>query len=327
MHPPRIFAVLISLLLLAGWGYSSTLAQVQNPPLDEQKYFPQSGHYVGGDFLKKYTGVTNPEKVFGYPITKAYYDVKFERLIQYFEKALFVHHPERSGDERVEVAHIGTGLYQPQDELRVYSKLANCVSFTEYGVKEVVCSAFRDFFEANGGVAQFGFPESNFEIHDNYVVQYFQKARFEWHPNNPPGERVILTDLGRQYFEMMGENPIRLTPEDAINNSNRAQLVLDLIVRATPTKAILPLRSSQTIHISVQDQNLQPVPDAEITVEISLPSGQTLTTQDIAPTDGNGLTQLTFDYQETTPGLVKLLIYAKALGYEKATTTSFQIWW
>jgi hypothetical protein len=62
---------------------------------------------------------------------------------------------------------------------------------------------FRDYWEGHGGLYQFGFPLSpGFrEVAadgNTYWVQYFERARFEWHPENAPPYDVLLGLLGNE---------------------------------------------------------------------------------------------------------------------------------
>jgi len=65
---------------------------------------------------------------------------------------------------------------------------------------------FLDYWNRNGGLAQFGYPltEEFFEEigpgHNQYRVQYFERNRFEYHPENigTPSE-VLLGMLGRDF--------------------------------------------------------------------------------------------------------------------------------
>lgn len=73
--------------------------------------------------------------------------------------------------------------------------------FTETGHN--LGERFLAYWQANGGLAQFGFPLSEeFEqwLEDGKVhrVQYFERARFEHHPDNQPPFDVLLGQLGRQ---------------------------------------------------------------------------------------------------------------------------------
>ncbi len=62
---------------------------------------------------------------------------------------------------------------------------------------------FRAYWEAHGGLGQFGYPLSEDYTTPlpgatgSYLVQYFERARFEYHPEiNPPAGDVVLGLLG-----------------------------------------------------------------------------------------------------------------------------------
>jgi hypothetical protein len=61
----------------------------------------------------------------------------------------------------------------------------------------------RDYWNAHGGLQQFGYPitEEFQEVSPTdgnvYTVQYFERARFEWHPENRPPYDILLGLLGR----------------------------------------------------------------------------------------------------------------------------------
>jgi hypothetical protein len=56
--------VVLVLCLLVGLNRGISFAQS-----DEPRFFPETGHWVSGDFLAKYESVPNPELVFGMPLT------------------------------------------------------------------------------------------------------------------------------------------------------------------------------------------------------------------------------------------------------------------
>lgn len=80
-----------------------------------------------------------------------------------------------------------------------------CRYFEETGHN--VCGAFLDFWNNNGGLAVFGLPlteefdEENFDTGEVYVTQYFERQRFEWHPENAGTPYEIL--LGRMGAEIL----------------------------------------------------------------------------------------------------------------------------
>ncbi|HEY3108203.1 MAG TPA: hypothetical protein VGL23_05590, partial [Chloroflexota bacterium] len=67
-------------------------------------------------------------------------------------------------------------------------------TFPETG--QTVRDAFLDFFDAYGGLEIFGYPRTGEFSEAGRYVQYFQRARFEYWPENPPGQQVQLGNLG-----------------------------------------------------------------------------------------------------------------------------------
>jgi hypothetical protein len=128
--------------------------------------------------------------------------------VQYFERARLEYHPELAGTPyEVLLGHLGRwamerrGLAPPAPELQ--SRSSDSLFFPETG--RTLSSGFRAYWEANGGLTQFGLPltdefgELNPEDGRTYTVQYFERARFEYHPEHAgtPYE-VLLGHLGRQ---------------------------------------------------------------------------------------------------------------------------------
>lgn len=78
---------------------------------------------------------------------------------------------------------------------------------------------FRDYWQRHGGLAQFGYPltqeftETSPTDGRPYVTQYFERARFEYHPENRPPYDVLLGLLGRTItLNREGEPPFRQAP-------------------------------------------------------------------------------------------------------------------
>jgi hypothetical protein len=186
-----------------------------------------------------------------------------------------------------------------------------------------VCFAFLEFFESNGGVERFRVPISPFEFRNNQIVQYFENARFEWRPGLAEDQRIGLTDLGRMYFDQLGEDPAFLKPaqQDA-----RPNLVLKLQVRAFPEKAVTTSNDQQTIYVLVQDQNLQPVTGASGVATIRLASGETL--RQAFEINNRGVGILSFAFTNQPNGkLVNVDISVTYNNLGGKTTTSFRIWY
>src|SRR2546426_236119 len=91
-------------------------------------------------------------------------------------------------------------------------------TFPETGKK--VGGEFLDYWNTHGALQQQGFPISNefTEVSDlngqPYRVQYFERAVFEFHPENPPPYNVLLSQLGtfRYRAKYLAPKPPTNTP-------------------------------------------------------------------------------------------------------------------
>ena len=78
-----------------------------------------------------------------------------------------------------------------------------------------LCHSFRDYWQAHGGLALYGYPiseefaETNPTDGKTYTVQYFERNRFEWHPENVGTPYAVLLGLlGAQ----LGGFPVHMVP-------------------------------------------------------------------------------------------------------------------
>jgi hypothetical protein len=307
-----IFSFLVLVVLLSSWGS----AKAQSTDV---QYFPETGHNVKGDFLQFYKRAKDPKLVFGYPITEQFTS-KDGKTVQYFQRARLELSTDASGNSRVQLTPIGQAAYQPGGQLNINNS-SGCQLFLS-GYR--VCFTFLDFYKANGGAAQFGNPISPFEYHENLIVQYFEKARFEWRADRPEGQRVVLTDLGRIYFDLIGEDPAQLrsaNPLDATINP-----VLSLRVRAYVLRSIMLSSGQQTVYIVVQSQTLQAVPDAAGKATIHWPDGRT--NDYYFNTNNSGVGSITFKFADQKQGeRVPIDILVTYQGLVGKTSTSFRIWY
>src|SRR5512138_2955480 len=183
---------LVPIILLTQWG-------TVNAQSTDVQFFPETGHIVKGDFLRFYKSVRDPKLLFGYPITEQITS-KDGKTVQYFQRARF---ELTTSPAKVQLTSLGRSLYKSGSQQLNINNSSGCETFpTGFGV----CFAFLDFYKLNGGAAQFGDPISPFEFRENLIVQYFEKARFEWRADRPEGQRVVITDSGRLYFDQLGES-------------------------------------------------------------------------------------------------------------------------
>ncbi|HEY0068577.1 MAG TPA: hypothetical protein VGE04_01260 [Chloroflexia bacterium] len=163
-------------------------------------YFPQTGHNLTGEFLK-YWQAHGGLAIFGYPLTEAFGEGGFQ--VQYFERNRFELHPENQPPYNVLLGRLGAGLTTGRTftAIEPFEPSPNHAYFPETG--HSLHFAFLGYWQRNGGLAQFGYPISE-EIREvsptngkEYTVQYFERARFEYHPEykGTPAE-VLLGLLG-----------------------------------------------------------------------------------------------------------------------------------
>lgn len=313
----RSFALWIFLLLLAAsWGP----VRAQTPDI---QYFNESGHNVQGEFLQFYNAAPNPMLVYGYPITEQMTS-RDGKTVQYFQRARFEYDASMPEGQRVRASSLGSEMYAPlpSSQLNLFSPLA-CRYYNQSGY--AVCFAFLEFFDQHGGVAQFGYPISPFEYHDSLLVQYFEKARLEWRPWMDETQRVAVTDLGRAYFERLGEDIALLNPAQPANANIQPQ-ALSLQARAFVWKAATLSTDQQTVFIIAQDQTSRPISKADCVVTVHWPDGHV----DATPikTDDKGIAIASFSFADQPYGsLIYVDVVCSFNALQGSTTTSFRIWY
>jgi hypothetical protein len=152
------------------------------------RYFPAAGQAVGGVFLR-YWDANGGLARFGLPRSAAFW--QGGRLVQYFERARFEHFPEYGGTaNEVQLGLLGLHLVE-SGRLTVRAAAPeprgpNTRFFPE--TRFTIANGFKAYWEQNGGVTYFGLPitgevrEVNPADGQEYTVQYFERARFEYHP-------------------------------------------------------------------------------------------------------------------------------------------------
>jgi hypothetical protein len=251
--------IIASLLMTTG---SSVQAQSS-----DSVYVPETGHWIWGDFLRMYNSVSDPLLFFGYPITDDFSDPVTGSRVQYFQKARF-DIVDTSQGPQVQIAPLGQLLHESGAPLADFPvEGPNCRAF-EVGYS--VCYAFLQFYDAYDGPNRFGDPVSDVEVIGGRYIQSFEFARMEWWPEKPAGQRVVLSDLGRIYFDKVVANPelLRSSPP-----ANIAGNLLHPKVRVFALRSLIGPGESQTVFVVVQDQYLRPIQSAEISVTLYFPDG------------------------------------------------------
>ncbi len=184
-----------------------TPAPVPTIPGNGSRIFAETGKTVRGIFLD-YWNTHGGLAQQGFPISEMMSEVSDLNgkvyTVQYFERAIFEHHPENQSPYDILLSQLGTFRYREKYPSGAPGQQANVsagsVLFSETGHR--VGGKFLNYWNSHGGLAQQGFPTSE-EFDEvspldgkSYHVQYFERAVFEAHPENQPPYDVLLSQLG-----------------------------------------------------------------------------------------------------------------------------------
>lgn len=200
-HRHVLLATLVVVLLAALILPLRPEAASAAPSAPSEVYFPVTGHHVANEFLTTWWRLGGLA-TFGYPLSEP--AMRDGLLVQHFERERFELHPENAGTEyEVLFALLGSRVTDgradapftrlpadtppPTDPARRF--------FPETG--HYLAYGFKAYWESHGGLRIFGYPISEEFSEGGLTVQYFERARFEWHPENhgTPYE-VLLGRLG-----------------------------------------------------------------------------------------------------------------------------------
>lgn len=227
--------------------------------MPRKAYFEETGHHLSGDFLRHWLN-NGQFTIYGFPVTDPV--VENGRVVQYFERARLELWPENAGSEWVVQGTLlgrwkaqrlsGSTPFQP---VQLSGEPGEDVYYFPE-TRHTLANAFKRYWDENGGVHVFGYPISEEFEENGYVVQYFERARFEYHPENAGTEyEILLGHLGKEYAEAHGVSfePIGRGPDavkydagvfntewiDALENGERARWVVVAVdvlnVRSEPT--------------------------------------------------------------------------------------------
>jgi hypothetical protein len=289
-------------------------------------FFPETGHWVSGDFLDFFLAVDDPLALYGFPITDEFIDPILGVRLQYFQRARFEVKDLAGQQPQIVLSPLGKYIYHPEEvqPLGLNTAAAPCKTVSpQYGGYSI-CYAFLDFYLEHGGAMQFGQPISNLVLEGGLTVQYFENAKFEWHPEQHNGNWVVLADVGRIHFDQSQRDPAYL-----FTNESNAQFgeVLSLNPSAFVDLAVVKTGDVQTLTVIVHDQNLEPVPGANVSIVVYRAGGDALHTN-LQPTGENGITRLSFDVGQHAPeSLVPIDIKVTYQGLSATTQAWFRVWW
>ena len=217
----------LALLMLAAFGLGG-VASLPTVAQSGCSNFEATGQEVCFDFLdywREHGGLAQQ----GYPITGRLQEISptdgKEYMVQYFERAVFELHTENEPANRVLLSLLGAFAYrdrypngatgqQPNNE-------AGSRLFQETGKR--LGGRFLAYWQEHGGLAQQGYPISDEFVEKSgldgkeYRVQYFERAVFEYHPENQPPYDVLLSQLGTLRKQERAGRTVEFSTEDGVN--------------------------------------------------------------------------------------------------------------
>lgn len=145
-------------------------------------------------------------RIFGYPISQLM--TVNGRQVQWFERARLEYWPEyQSSAYEVQPGLVGVE-YTDGRQFPTQSFFTNRPGLRYFGeTSHGVGGRFLDFWETHGGLDIFGYPLSDEvieilpETNRYHTVQYFQRARLEWHPEYAgTQDEIQIGLLGRALY-------------------------------------------------------------------------------------------------------------------------------
>ena len=328
---------LVVVLLLPGAVTGSS------QPEAECEYFSETGHWVCGEFLD-FFHTRGGLELFGYPLTEAFDDPMHGGLrVQYFQRARMEWHPSKPSPHKVLLGLLVDELAYdfPRAEQEQVSMASGPLHHYFPETQHVVSFAFLDYFRKQGGVDIFGYPRSEFMYESGRIVQYFQRARMEWHPESRGGPQMRLANLGEVYIEEFGlpgdyDDPVppAARPDETVSgaydfNQGDARLgsvATRLNLDASVQLVITGREGTQTLFVYVSDQQRRPMEGVPVTATVRYPSRRQPIRLD--PTDDSGFTRASFDILPTSPGKrVVIDVFASYRGLATTTQMFFLPWW
>jgi hypothetical protein len=219
----RLLALLV--LILAAWAAAERGVAAPLPQSLAPICFAETGYCTGGRVRELWEG-GGGLMAFGYPITSLQEElVEGEpRKVQWFERARIELHPERPFPYDVLVGRVGAELMAAHGGRFARTAIpGECRHFPETG--HSVCGAFLTAWLYGGlaldddpalsdaeSLALYGLPLSGPRTERladgrHYVVQWFERARFELHPENEWPYRVLRGRLGHELAPVAADPP------------------------------------------------------------------------------------------------------------------------
>ena len=294
----QIFMVIVLLMSVLPAIPPATYATSSIPKL----CFAQTGQCIDEPF-QSYWQQNGGLPVFGYPITAPREELNRDTgqryLTQWFERARFEYHPKNRAPYHVLLGRLGDDQLVKQginasSAPREAGPKPGCLWFavTGYNVCDQAAGiGFKRYWLSQGlldpqldayqrSLALFGYPLTEPRVvtnasGDRVLTQWFERARFEYHPNKPPQFKVLLGLMGTElYGKFAPPTPCRTdlaispvnvgrTPSfciawvDRFADEQRFLIVLKYLPGGEELRYITPPNTTQ-LYVPVSDNLIDP---------------------------------------------------------------------
>jgi len=201
---------------LAGVGQPRLAPASVDAQASSSHTFADTGIMVSGNFWSAWQGGRSYQDslyINGLPITAMRDEISPTDgkvyLTQWFERARFESHPQNAPPNNVEFGLLGVTAAQGEQGSAPFQQVPNPGGGAQWfsqtghtlGDSSEGGQAIASFWTRLGGLQQFGYPlsqpfmEVSKDDGKSYLVQYFERQRFEYHPENKGTQYEVL--LGR----------------------------------------------------------------------------------------------------------------------------------
>ncbi len=171
---------------LTPYAGDPTAARFAPPNLEAaSRYYTETGHLLTGDFYNFYRSIQGGDTLFGLPLTEEFTQKLGDGgvyRVQYFERARLEMHPDLPPGWRVQVGAVTPAILGSRNFPRAAANGSDAgLFFPQTGHN--LAGGFLTYWQAHGGIRLFGLPLSEEVSEAGMTVQYFERARFEYHPD------------------------------------------------------------------------------------------------------------------------------------------------
>ncbi len=215
VHIRQTMALLLFIgMLIAGSAPHPTRSQ------SDQRCFAETGYCIAGR-IRQFWEQNGGLPVFGYPISSQQHEaIEGQTLqVQWFQRNRLELHPDNAPPYDVLIGRVGVDMLERQGrDWRIFPKdesRQGCRFFEDTG--HTICGDILSHWRAHGleldgqpgkseaeSLALFGKPISEVRQEnlngELFMVQWFERARFEQHPENDPPYHVLLGLLGEALY-------------------------------------------------------------------------------------------------------------------------------